>query len=220
MINKAVHLFFPGPFGGAEQVILTGLERLKDIYPIELWIVQEQRVPQHAEYFTKEVKRLNIPYKTFTAKGIFDLNLIKEMKNCLDSSPILHAHGLKASFYSYLAKKQSPLIITHHGDTSHTFKVRLYELIQRFIMKRASSVIAVSNQMKSDLQIKNIKSEVIENLLSKEIEIIQDKENNNTQKFVVIGRLSPEKGINVLIRALSEVDDFKLVVIGLSLIHI
>ena len=213
MIN-AIHLFVPGPFGGAEQVILTGLEKLKNEVKIELWIIKEKRVPQYAEYLLNEVIKRDIPYRIFEVDGIFDIKLIKKLKGSLPIDSIYHAHGLKASFYAYLSKNSSPLIITHHGDTSHTLKVKVYEAIQRFIMRRANLVLAVSNQMKLDLEAYKIKSIVVENLLSFgniPLEIIEKKKSTS---LVVIGRLSPEKGIDTLISALEGIENVKLDIIG------
>src|SRR5690606_8029947 len=98
--------------------------------------------------------------------------LLWQLKKALNKRrpALVHAHGMKAILYAWLtAPSGSKLIVTHHGKTSHTWKVRLYEFIELFIMKRAHGVIAVSNPMRDSLQKAGVKSRklfLVENFLT------------------------------------------------------
>ncbi len=210
-MNKVIHLFFPGPFGGAEKVILKGLEDLKEKVSLSLWIIKETRCPEHADYFEKECLRMGIDNEMFECQSIFDFGLLKRLKSQVPKNAIIHAHGMKASFYAAFLPGQ--LVITHHGHTSHTLKVKVYEFIQELIMRKADRVISVSHPMHEELDRKNIKSSLIENMLSMEPAISTYQETQETH-FVFIGRLSPEKGANILVTALKNMPMVKLSIVG------
>ena len=190
---KTVMLFFPGPLGGAEMIVAEGFKKVLQLDPnIELWIVGETRAPKSMQHFLQLLEGLRV--KTFLCRSIVDFKLIKEIAGQLRDNQIttIHAHGFKAAVYAKLALKNQKLIITHHGKTAHTLKVRLYEFIEEQIMRRADQVIAVSGPMQEQLKQKNISSVLIENFLT----IPQQSRiaiPTSPLKLIFIGRLSPEK---------------------------
>jgi glycosyltransferase involved in cell wall biosynthesis len=210
MIN-IIHLFFPGPFGGAEKVIIKGLSDLKNKSSIKLWIVKESRCPEYAHYFEAECKKVGIDVMIFSSNGIFDFKLLKELRLKISEDSIVHAHGMKASFYGALLPGK--LVVTHHGHTSHTFKVKIYEFIQEMVMRRADAVISVSVAMKEELDSKNINSTLIENMLSI-VPVASNLVVNLRPHFIFIGRLSSEKGADKLISAFSNIKNVDVSIIG------
>jgi len=210
-MSNIIHLFFPGPFGGAEKVILKGLSDLKDRTSIRLWIVKENRCPEYAQYFEAECKKVGIEVTVFSSTGIFDFKLLKELRLKVSKDSIIHAHGMKASFYGALLPGK--LIVTHHGHTSHTFKVKVYEFIQEMVMRRADTVISVSIAMKEELDNKNIESVLIENMLSI-TPVTSQQVVNLRPHFIFIGRLSSEKGADKLVSAFSNIKNVDVSIIG------
>jgi glycosyltransferase involved in cell wall biosynthesis len=91
--------------------------------------------------------------------------------------------------------------------------VRVYEFIQEIIMKRADATIAVSETMVEQLKSKNIKSSLIENMLSI-MPVNTHTDINSKPHLVFIGRLSPEKGANVLVDAAKKIKQINLSIIG------
>jgi glycosyltransferase involved in cell wall biosynthesis len=220
---KVIQLFFPGPMGGAEKVLLSGVKALQENgFETEIWVIQEHRVPYCADDFLTEANELGLKTKAYTCYSVFDRKLKKGLtKKLLAENPdIVHAHGFKAALYGHLCTPQrAKLIITHHGITSHTLKVKVYEAIEKWTMKKAYQVIAVSEMMRIDLERRGIPSSkirVVENLLSMKVlprEIPRNKELN----LVYVGRLSLEKGVHTLLEALSKLPKlipFKLTVVG------
>jgi glycosyltransferase involved in cell wall biosynthesis len=218
---KTIVLFAPGPIGGAEKVILNGHRALtQKNADIKLWIINETRVPEVVRKFEQLASLSGILYSSFDSRNIFDFKLYFKLKQSLkDENPqVLHAHGIKAVFYAWLTKpKSTKLVITHHGRTGHTFKVKLYEFIEALILKSANGVIAVSNEMKKELSRNGVnknKLYLVENLLTLKVP------NQNTirtprLKIIYVGRLSPEKGCHVLIHALKNISiDYDLVIVG------
>ena len=213
---KTIMLFFPGPVGGAEKVVVEGYRALLTLSAnIELWVVGENRAPHVLEEFRTLLG--DLPVKVFFCNSILDLKLIRTLKASLKESPqaIIHAHGFKAAFYAYTCKVNHPLIITHHGKTAHTLKVRLYELMEEFIMKRASKVIAVSQQMKESLSHKKIDSITVENFLTLK-PLPSLVQSFSPLKLLYVGRLSPEKGCLYLVEAMNSFsrDDIHLSIVG------
>lgn len=214
--GKTIMLFFPGPLGGAEMIVALGFKEILELNSnVELWIVGETRAPEAIEKFSQLVEGL--PVKKFFCRSIIDLKLIKEISLHLKTNNVttIHAHGFKATVYAKLALKKQKLIVTHHGKTAHTFKVRIYEFIENLIMRRADQVIAVSEPMRKELKEQRISSILIENFLT----ISNAPETNLSDeplKLVFIGRLSPEKGCTFLIEAMKDLDskDFTLTMVG------
>ena len=220
---KVITLFFPGPMGGAEKVVLSGVKALETLgLNTEIWVIQEKRVPSCADDFLLEANQLGLKVKTFICYWKFDFNLARALKKKLVRAKpsIVHAHGMKAVFYGkFCAPKSSRYLITHHGVTSHTFTVRIYEKIEKWFMKRSDGVIAVSEMMKTDLERQGIpahKISVVENLLSMRIAPREIPENKELS-LVYAGRLSHEKGVHILLKAMSklpEIISITLTIVG------
>lgn len=206
--QKIIFLFTPGPIGGAEKVVASGLRALIDKgINASLWVIKEERAPEVTEAFITLLKSEGVAFKVFSSRGIFDSLLLKQLKSAFNAEApsIIHAHGFKSAFYGQLAKpKKSKFMITHHGKTSHTFKVKIYEFIELQMMKRASGVIAVSSEMKEMLikdGIHENKIQVVENLMTSKV-VKKTQLREEKLKLLFVGRLSFEKGCLVLIDAL------------------
>lgn len=217
---KIIFLFTPGPIGGAEKVVAGGLAALKARgLNVELWIIKEERVPQVSIDFLALLNNLNLSMRIFSTQKILDWTLWRELQIAFASSPasLIHAHGFKAAFYGRMATTKT-LIITHHGKTGHTLKVKFYELLELLMMKRASAVVAVSEEMKRTLIRSGIKSSrvhVIENFMGLATPG-RIATNSDSIKLIYVGRLSPEKGCESLIQALANLNNpcFKLSIVG------
>lgn len=219
--QKVVVLFAPGPIGGAEKVVVTGQRALLDKKTdIELWIINEARVPKVQEDFKLLAARVGVGYKEFPSNFIIDCALFLNLKRRLKTEipAILHAHGMKAAVYGWLVcPSGTKLVITHHGKTSHTLKVRVYEFIERIVLRNAHAVIAVSGDMRRGLINEGMEEDrvfLIENLLALNV-VPREFSLQNELRLVFVGRLSKEKGLDVLIRALAHFNhDFSLTVVG------
>lgn len=220
--KKVIFLFTPGPIGGAEKVVASGLRALiaKGINAT-LWVIKEERAPEVTEAFLSLLQSEGVSYQVFSSRGIFDSLLLKQLKIAFqtEAPSIIHAHGFKSAFYGQLCKtKDAKFIITHHGKTSHTLKVKVYEFIELQMMKRASGVIAVSNEMKQMLindGVKESKIQVVENLMTSKV-MDKSAPRSHKLKLLFVGRLSPEKGCAVFINAIKTLpkDQFEVTILG------
>jgi glycosyltransferase involved in cell wall biosynthesis len=227
---RPVLVLAPGVLAGAEKVVLTGLVGLRDmgLNPLMI-IIRETRAPHFAETFLKAMPA-DVESITIDSTKAFDLQLPKRLKAALllnQSSPIiLHSHGFKALIACYMMKGKLPHLHTHHGNTAHTLKVRIYEKIAMITMKTCDHVIAVSHKMKQELDQKlhpYNKITVIENMLSltNAAKIRSERalrnQNKNVIELLYVGRLSPEKGLLPFLESLATStvkERFHLTVLG------
>lgn len=203
-------LFSPGPFGGAEQVVLSGIQALEGV---ELWIIGESRNPKPGIEFQSRCNELGIEHKQFTCRSKFDPGTLRTLIHEVRASSIrlIHSHGMKANFYNSMLPVKR--IATQHGKTSHNFKIRLLESVEHLALMRMDRVVCVSDSMFASSTYR--KKILIENFLS--MNVRKDKYSADGKiKLVCIGRLSFEKGIADLIHAIKGLpgEDISLTLVG------
>lgn len=224
---KPIIVFAPNVLAGAEKVVITGTKALQELgLSPHLIVIQETRAPLHAENFIKEFPS-DIKISIVKSTKALDFNLSQEIEKCIkdDKNIIIHTHGFKALVACRLMKGKIPHVHTHHGNTSHTFKVKVYEWLADLAMKRCDKVIAVSEEMKT-LLLKNLspfkKIVTVPNMLSfKNASTVRNMRTTHTPKdkinLIYIGRLGPEKGLVPFLENLSKSSvnsHFHLTVLG------
>jgi glycosyltransferase involved in cell wall biosynthesis len=147
---------------------------------------------------------------------------------------LIHCHGYKPNILMGLLPKRVrrvPYLVTMHGwtATNNFSKMGVYSWLDAIMAKRADSAVVVSEAMKNNPRVKAIglKTIVIHNGIQSPIDgnrnILSEQHflNGFKPKGMVIGavgRLSPEKGFDVLIDAVSELlkkgYDVSLVIMG------
>ena len=173
-----------------------------------------------------------------------DYEAYKEIKKIIkDFKPdIVHTHASKAGAIGRLAASSCgvPIIIhTFHGHVFHSyfgkFKTNVYKLIERYLAKKSTAIIAISEIQKHEL------SEIFKIAPKNKIHVIPlgfdlikftlNKENNrkefrlkynlseNQVAIGIIGRLAPIKNHNLFIEAISFLKqkndlNFKAFIIG------
>jgi glycosyltransferase involved in cell wall biosynthesis len=142
---------------------------------------------------------------------------------------VVHAHGYKADIYAYVALRGSgtPLVSTCHTWYDNDLMVRLYGAVDRYVLRNYAHVVAVSDDVKQRL----LKAGVHEGkicLIRNGIDLrpfdnaIPASRNDAGNQGVVVvglvGRLAPEKGVDVFLaaaaRVLSQSKVAKFVVAG------
>ena len=105
-----------------------------------------------------------------------------------------------------------------HADPNLIFDSRLkkiqFKLFQKYCDKNIAISKFVEKQLVRDYEIKNI-SVIYNGTDIDRFNIRKEKKVTNKINMVYVGRLAPEKGLNLLIEALSEVEfEFQLVIVG------
>lgn len=209
MTNKGAILFSPGPFGGAEKVILESTLELK----LPLLLIQEARNMAPSQEFEELLKSKGITYKTFISTKPVDKKLISELQDHIHENQIdfVHSHGMKANFInSYLQVKR---VATQHGQTSHSLKTRIMEWIEAQRLKKMHALICVSDEMYKKTH--HPQKILIENFIPISASPHSFSFNpDEVFKIVFAGRLSEEKGIRFLLETVSELEGIQLHIYG------
>ena len=148
------------------------------------------------------------------------------------SNNIIQTHGYKPNVIGFFLKKllNTPWIGFAHGYTDDNRKVKVYNWIDSLVLRYADKVVAVSVSMKKLLVKKGIKSSkiiIIRNAIDKS-ELIPGKSVRDIRTALrieskqlvigVVGRLGPEKGQIVLLKAfrnfLQKLPHAKALIIG------
>jgi glycosyltransferase involved in cell wall biosynthesis len=145
---------------------------------------------------------------------------------------IWHGHDYKSNLLGLLLRRFWPmrLVTTVHGWVKHTRRTPLYYRIDRFCLPRYEKVICVSPDLEQqclDAGVPAGRCVLIENAIDLEefarrrgVEEAKADHRINPARLVVgaVGRLSPEKGFDLLVRAadrlLARGPDLELLIIG------
>ena len=221
---KVAYICTPIDFGGAEKVSLNFLRTMDrerfDILPILL-----VRPWEEEPFFAREIRRIGYTFKKVPIAldprgGPLRVPRVACMLYSIlrnDSFGLIHSHGYFADICSAPSSKLLKIkhISTCHGFIAIDNKLKLYNFIDKVVLKFCDKIIAVSEGIKSELlrsYVKENKIEVIQNavstcfdkdkILCNRAEIRQDLGICSGEHVVgYLGRLSEEKGLPYLIQA-------------------
>lgn len=207
---RVSHVIAPGPMAGAENVVLQGCAALLGKgHALDLVVMVDRRCPEHGERFVDAARGRGIPASTIAVRGRLDPGAIRRLRTLLKSSgtEVVHAHGYKALIYALLARnRRSGLVVTHHGDTGHDSLARFYERLARVSYRLVDFVFSVSNATTEALAgagVPRSKLRTVPNPVSLRAPDETAARSASEGALLFIGRLSEEKGLDVLLRAMS-----------------
>ena len=219
---KIAHITASPNLLGVERLIIEvsrSLQRTKDIQHILASFPEEGR----AGPFLREAENAGFPtycfqhdMPNFAATTWEMIRLLKQHQ-----TQILCAHGHKARMLGWFAAKylRIPIVGISHGWTGECRKVQIYERIDKWMHRRMDHIVCVSQGQADKVVHYGTPADrvsVIYNAVRMErfdvppdIAYRQRLEEMfpNKPKYIVgtAGRLSPEKGFDVLINAISSV---------------
>ncbi|MEM7434228.1 MAG: glycosyltransferase [Myxococcota bacterium] len=200
----------PGPIAGAENVVLEGCAALThEGHDLVLLVMSEQRCPEHGERFLEEARMRGIAARDIRVRGRIDVRALRDLRRSIDRAApeVVHVHGYKALVYTFLAcPNRFPLVVTHHGETGHDRAARLYEGLARRLYRRVSRVFAVSERTAdalADAGVPRSKLRTVPNPIALPSEEVPGLTDPDDLRLLFVGRLSEEKGLDVLLQALA-----------------
>jgi glycosyltransferase involved in cell wall biosynthesis len=171
--------------------------------------------------FIAEAKRERLNLALLKQKYFYDPTLIYQVEQLIKehSFNIIQTHGHKANFIARFVKRstQIPWLCFVHGWTDEDLKIRIYNVVDRWSIKGADRIAAVSKAVKSKLTkigIPERKITVVYNAIEDNGFYREPPDLNLRKKFAsrnetllvgVIGRLSREKGQRVFLEAWARV---------------
>jgi glycosyltransferase involved in cell wall biosynthesis len=173
-----------------------------------------------AGQFVHEAWRKKLNLRMLRQRVTLDPHLIVQARRVIREHDInlIQTHGYKSNTIGFFLQLlcRRPWIGFAHGFIEDNWKVRFYNRIERLVLRRADRIVAVSNSMKALLTQHGVaapKVRVIHNAIDpNEIvpstsgkEIKQRYGLTSDQKVIgVIGRLNPEKGQLIFLRAMEK----------------
>ena len=223
-----VPMFLPKHLGGVEiatyEIASHLAKKGHKIHVVTLW---DSGLPDKSIEQGFFVHRLKLPRIKFIGVAIFWLRILYVLKKI--DPEIIHVQSVTIAMPAYLVGKflKKPYIVCGHGFDLY-FSWRFKKAISRLVLKNANVVIALTENMKNDMQkIYNREIIVIPNGIDVEkFTVPLDKEtirkrlgiNDSDKVIIFVGNLRPVKGVEFLVRAMNVVIqkdvNAKLILVG------
>lgn len=167
---------------------------------------------------------ISLPHATAPFKGFTDLRTPRiiadvAMQLPADKDIVIHAHDFKNAFLAIRARN----ILRHKGKdarivvTRHLIKKAKHDWLHRYIYRNIDALIFISRTVKDEFlngfpAFPEEKTHLIYNAIPRsdhqsQIPCIEDNvsDSESPAHITFMGRISPEKGVDLLLRALSEI---------------
>lgn len=229
-LPTVVHLRPTNFFGGPEKQILEHCALLpgRGWSPVIMCFVDSTYGPELLE----RAGSRGIRTEAIAARSSFDPRIIGRLSARLRDlgAALLVTHGYKADIVGFHACRAAglPMVACVRGFTGENRRIRAYEAIDRFYLRRVGTVVAVSHGSGRDLESIGIARHRL-HIVPNAIDVPEDPPlpaalrrefsiPDVARLIVAAGRLSPEKGQDVLIEALARLVDagarIHLVILG------
>jgi glycosyltransferase involved in cell wall biosynthesis len=210
-----LHLATSPFFGGPERLML-GLTQSLPEFCRSAFVLFADRGKSHA--FRRQLLDHGLEAITLTHDTPHLPAMVRELTSRLREwdADILCCHGYKADLVGLLAARRAgvPAIAMSHGWTAETWKVRIYEVLDRACLRRMDRVVCVSEGQAEKVRRAGVRADrviVIRNAVRVERfdradpmdrQVLEAMFPQAPERIVgSAGRISPEKGFGVLVEA-------------------
>jgi glycosyltransferase involved in cell wall biosynthesis len=214
---KILHVISSSGMYGAESVIVDLCKWFnRELHQSS--VAAFHNIPKSSLELYHHCRAQNIESDLIPARGKLDRDAIKRIRDIVLSRrpDVVHAHGYKADVFVHLALRQMkvPYVATCHNWTDNDSKSRMYGWFDRRILSRFSRIAAVSEAIEKRLLRAGVDAnriEIVRNGIDVQALQIEEPQNQNKAQdhanVVVgfVGRLSPEKGPDLFLRAAKNV---------------
>lgn len=212
-----------GSGGGPDKTILHSGRFLEGTgYRVLCAYMRDPRDHRFTELEAR-AHRMEVPFVAVDDAGPFDRRVARRMRLlCDEYRPALwHGHDYKSNWLGLVVGRRFtlPLVTTVHGWVHHTWKTPLYHAVDRYCLRRYERVICVSEDLRETclrLGVPEERCAYIPNAVdTEEFRPPTAAERSALRRGVppgrlvvgAVGRLSREKGFDLLLRALGKVRD-------------
>lgn len=214
---RVLHILAPGTQGGLERVVsMLSARQGRDRVHIAAVLSPDDAV---SHPFVTALEREGIPVTPIVAGGRNYVHEYRSLRAIVErvKPDVVHTHGYRSDVIGGMAGRRQgvPTVSTVHGFTGGGLRNRINEAIQRFALRRADAVLAVSRPLVDRLVQAGVRPDRIRFVPNGFVssETITRKAARRllgirTDALVVgwVGRLSWEKGPDVMLEALALTD--------------
>lgn len=170
--------------------------------------------------FYQQAANQNIEVKELVQRTVLDPSLVTQAAHIIRNEKVdlVQTHGYKSNLLGCLLKLfyRMPWIAFAHGYTSENIKILAYNRLDSLGYRFADRVVVVSNPLKSFVLSRGVKKSKVVKIHNAidSVELIADVSPNDFRRHLgiarkeiiigVIGRLSPEKGHLIFLKALKK----------------
>ncbi len=214
---KVLHLISSGGMYGAEAVILSLMAERNRAEPnsCALSIFHNPDGPPPTLYDVARGRGVNTDgVHLISCRGQLDRIVPGQLRALASGfgAEVVHTHGYKADIYAAIAwrGKRPALVSTCHTWYDNDLALRVYGAADRWVLRRFDAVVAVSEEVQARLLAAHVPAKRIR-LVRNGVDLQrfagaterrkQGRRHDATLRVGLVGRLAPEKGIDVFIRA-------------------
>lgn len=200
---------------GAENLLLElsgALEKLN--CEVKVLAIENRSSRSLDVYRLAQLRGLDAQFIPHAAR--FDSSTVKKIRNVIENNAIeiVHSHGYKSDFYGLWAvrKTGAGTVATCHGWPGKNLSLEMYYALDKLILRRFDCLVPVSDRVQRILRAWGVSEQrirYVSNGVDTDrfcISPLDETADSRTRKRVgVVARLSPEKGIPFLFRAIKGV---------------
>jgi glycosyltransferase involved in cell wall biosynthesis len=213
-LPKVLHLRSSAGLLGAEKVIIEIAKHSKNYgYDSVIGIFKDNN--KTTPELVSAAENAGLQTVIFPCNGRFDLKCARRINAFITANSIdlLHCHGYKEDFYALASKTHIPKLATNHLWKTTSQILRLYRLLDIFILRAFDQVVGVSDEIINEMKKLGIKKPVkVQNGIDIVNFNVDPKANDLASKlglnseeivFCMVSSLTREKNHAVAINALS-----------------
>lgn len=172
---------------------------------------------QHTEVGDR-AKAQGLTVELVACAGRFDVGAVRHIRQLIAAYnvDVLHTHGYKADLYGYVSRWSTrvALVATCHNWPSRALSMRAYAFLDRLALRKFDRVVAISDALLETLHRSGVEAGKVK-MISNGIDIDRFRDAQPTlrdelalcERALVgfVGRLVPDKGGEILLRAAQQV---------------
>ena len=210
---------------GRQLAAVAGTLRERDV---DMRVFTFQRAGTAASPYQAYLTAAKVPFDVIPESGAADVTVIARLRRALDSfaPQIIQTHSYRPAALAFglrLTGASWPWIAFFHGATSEDRKVRMYNWVDRQLLARADRVVVMSQAQRDALRALGTRVRVVHNAVVTHADSTIARAGTPLAglprpRVACIGRLSHEKGVDILLHAVRLLADreiaFSVAVIG------
>lgn len=191
-----LHLRSSDIYGSPERLIIGQMQNMSSFRLVAASFIR----PGGSNQFLDKLSEYRLDHLGVDDQSWFDWRIPGRLRAVFRERRVdlLVTHEYKSAFYGHLATRRLPLkhICYFHGWTEEDFKVRIYNTIDRMVLRRADRVVTVSEASAQRLVDHGIPASLID-IVYNAIDLdpdatVSERKPNEVPLIGVIGRLSHE----------------------------